>query len=33
MCSADLSEELKRDIHMDAMPKGIRYIISTEVTV
>ncbi|XP_016307296.1 diphosphomevalonate decarboxylase [Sinocyclocheilus anshuiensis] len=30
VCSADLSEELKRDINMEPTPKGIRYIISTK---
>ncbi|XP_059420773.1 diphosphomevalonate decarboxylase isoform X3 [Carassius carassius] len=30
VCSADLSEELKRDINMEPTPKAIRYIISTK---
>uniref|UniRef100_A0A672P055 Diphosphomevalonate decarboxylase n=1 Tax=Sinocyclocheilus grahami TaxID=75366 RepID=A0A672P055_SINGR len=30
VCSADLSEELKKDINMEPTPKGIRYIISTK---
>ncbi|XP_067245162.1 diphosphomevalonate decarboxylase isoform X2 [Chanodichthys erythropterus] len=30
VCSADLSEELKRDLNMEPTPKGIHYIISTK---
>lgn len=33
VCSADLSEELKRDLNMEPTPKGIHYIISTKVSI